>query len=110
MKNPNTNFKAEANNIRVTPPVHAWHRIETSLDVDHAHRRLRRAKVLNIAASLLLLVSLGVLGLYMSKSNESMYSSYSQSLQHIVIENGDYGIYDIARVKQMSLLANNLND
>jgi len=105
MDNPMLNFRSEAEKIRVAPPVRAWNSIEASLDSRRARRNLARARLLNYAASIMLLVGLGFFGVYMMNvQNVKEMQAYSDSFQQLTIEDTNYGIYDIQSVKQVSML------
>ncbi len=99
-------FREQAAQLRVAPPADAWQRIDSRLQVDQAGRKFRRARILSYAASVALVVAALTASYYIIANHDlAAQERYSDSIEYLPVkENASYGIYDIERVKQLSLL------
>lgn len=99
-----SHIQNEADKIRIEPPRSAWMRVEAQLGTHAADHRMRRARILSIAASVLIIVTIGFLGAYFV-TYQSNYTSdiYTQRLEPLVAEpaNGS-SIYDVQKVKDLT--------
>ncbi|RLD20563.1 MAG: hypothetical protein DRI69_05990 [Bacteroidetes bacterium] len=99
-----SNFKQEADKIRVEPPRSAWKRIEAQLDADRSRRKFKIAYLINIAAAVALVAVLITVGLYVSKSNAwGKADLYSLSFEALPMDSPlEASIYDIDKVKDLT--------
>ena len=100
-----SNFKQEADKIRVQPPRSAWKRIEAQLDADSSRRKFRIAHLINYAAAAVLIAILASIGLYFSNYNSwDSTNLYSHSLESLSMEpSSGASIYDIEKVKDLTV-------
>lgn len=102
-------IQREADRIRVEPPKSAWVRLEAQLGSYAADRRMKTARVLSIAASVLLITAIGFLGYYFT-SLQGNYTSdiYSHRLEPLTVDPAAGStIYDIHKMKELhAALAN----
>ena len=99
-----SHIQRESDKLRMEPPRSAWMRLEAQLGAHDARRRMRRARFISIAASILVIVSVGFLGYYFTNMQGS-YSSeiYSHRLEPLVVDpEAGSSIYDVAKVKDLS--------
>jgi hypothetical protein len=99
-----SNFKTEADKIRVEPPRSAWKQIEAQLDADGSRRKIKIARMINYAAAVVLITLLGVIGLYLNSSQADLESSkYSFSLEVLNdTPSSDISIYNVEKVRDLS--------
>lgn len=99
-----SNFKQEAEKIRVQPPRSAWKRIEAQLDAERSKRKFKIAHLINYAAAVVLIAVIASIGFYISSSNSlDDPKLYSLSLEALPMEAPlEASIYDIEKVKDLS--------
>ncbi len=99
-----SNFKQEADKIRVQPPRSAWKQIEAQLDADRSRRKFKIAHIINYAAAIVLIAVVASIGLYFSASHTWNDSHlYSLSLESISMDSPlEASIYDIEKVKDLT--------
>jgi hypothetical protein len=99
-----SHIQNEAEKIRIEPPRSAWMRVEAQLGTHAADRRMRRARVLSIAASVLIIVTIGFLGAYFVNSQGGYTSDiYTQRLEPLIVDPASgTSIYDVDKVKDLT--------
>ena len=104
MNTQTSNFKQEADKIRVQPSRSAWKRIEAHLDADSSRRKFRIAHLINYAAAIVLIAVVASIGLYFSSSHTWDDSRlYSLSLEALPMDSAlEASIYDIEKVKDLT--------
>jgi hypothetical protein len=104
MNTQSSNFKQEAEKIRVHPPRSAWIRIKAQLDADGSRRKIKIARLINYAAAVILIIVFASLGLYFSTLTSWNDSNlYSSSLEPLSLDvPASASIYDIEKVKDLT--------
>ena len=106
MQDPQAHIKQESSKIRIAPPRSAWRRIESQLDSRSAKRRMRTARMLSIAAAVMLIVTIGVTGLYVTSfqkyNSNGLYSLSMEELNESPAEGTS--IYDVKKVQELTAI------
>jgi predicted PurR-regulated permease PerM len=70
-----------AKNIKVTPPPGAWQRLEVKLERQRLRRKIKYARIVSIAASILIIITVGVAGFFYLET-QSIVSQQTNALNY----------------------------
>lgn len=112
MKDIYTQFREQAKHIRVTPHPGTWDRVGFRLRAHRGTRKLFMARLLNIAAAVIVLVAVGVsVVLYAQKRQLLQRTAYTAHIAELHSASAtSESIYDIDNIRRSwSDLGGNLN-
>jgi len=95
-------FHEHAKHLVVTPTSAAWDRVEAKLHMQRSRRKMATARMLSIAAALLLVVTLSFIVIFYSQDGDQMSSKeYSMMIGELRTD-GTYeeSIFDVDKIRK----------
>ncbi len=102
MKDLYTQFREQAEHIKVAPAGGSWDRIEAKMQMQRSRRKLAIARLLSIAASLILVVTLSFIAIFYSQNQDWMTGkAYSMTIEELSTthESGE-SMFDVEKIRK----------